>query len=145
MVNPTISIVAGPPPQPGEQCFDPVDLTGQTFPVALTGTFPGDSGGGPSCDTTPNNIVWYAFTPSTSGSFTIAANNATSTYAYSRLAVFQGLSCSPKGAEVACQTASSTSISATVNLTAGAPYLIMFFTDGDSFSMVNPSISITAN
>jgi hypothetical protein len=145
MVDPTISIAQAPPPAPGEQCFNPVDLTAQAFPVVLTGTFTDDSGGGGTCDTTPNNIVWYAFTPSTTGSYTIAANNATSTEAYSRLAVFEGLSCSPKGAQVACQTANDTYVTATVDLTAGTSYLITFFTDGDTYTMVNPSITITAN
>ena len=59
--------------------------------------------------------------------------------------VFEGLSWSPKGAEVACEAENDTYITAPGNLTAGAPYLIMFFTDGTSFTMVDPSISITAN
>jgi hypothetical protein len=145
MVDPTISIALAPPPDPGEQCIDPVDLTGATFPVTLTGDFTDDSGTGGSCDSTPTNIVWYAFTPPTTGSYTIAGNNATTDEAYSRLAVFEGLGCAPQGTQVACETADLTYVSTTVDLTAGSPYLITFFTDGDPYGMENPSITITAN
>jgi hypothetical protein len=126
----------------GMACSDPEDLTGASFPVQLTGTFDDDPASGPSCDTTPTNVVWYTFTPSTTGWYEIQANNQTTTLAYSRLAVFEGTTCAPHGTEVACGTDSSTSVSTTVSLTQGTTYLIMFFTDGDTYTMVDPSIDI---
>ena len=126
----------------GMACSDPEDLTGASFPVQLTGTFDDDPASGPSCDTTPNNVVWYTFTPSTTGLYEIQAGNQTTTIAFSRLAVFEGTACGTYGTEVDCVTAISTDISTTVSLTQGTTYLIMFFTDGDTYTMVDPSISI---
>jgi hypothetical protein len=142
MVDPTISITPTPP---GFACGTPEDLTGATFPYQLTGDYTDDSGSGGTCDSTPNNIVWFTYTPSTTGSYTINADNATSTYAYSRLAVFEGVTCSPTGTQLACETASGTSISATLDLTQGTEYLFMFYTDGASYSMIDPTIEIIAN
>ncbi len=134
------------PSSDGELCSAPEDLTGATFPVALTGTFDNDPalpfgcGGG-----TATNVVWYEFTPPTTGSYTIDALNNTTTEAYSRLAIRTGLTCNPYGAEVACVTNSDIDASATVNLTAGTAYLIAFFTDGNAYAMVSSIVDITAN
>ncbi|HVY47391.1 MAG TPA: hypothetical protein VHB21_15995, partial [Minicystis sp.] len=141
MVDPEISI--GPPPA-GSVCDNAVDVTGASFPVQLTGEFDDDPAVGGSCDTTPNNAVWFSFIPATTASYTISVANATTTFAYSRLAVFDGAGCSPLGTEVTCVTNSAKTASAQVSLTAGHPYRILFHTDGDSYTMVDPQITITS-
>ena len=47
---------------------------------------------------------------------------------------------SPYGTELACETANSHIISATVSLTAGSTYLMMFFTDDEPYTMVDPRV-----
>jgi hypothetical protein len=44
---------------------------------------------------------------------------------------------------VACATSSNKTPSTTVTLTQGVTYLILFYTDGDSYTMIDPSITIT--
>ncbi|MBW2457663.1 MAG: hypothetical protein JRI68_24375, partial [Deltaproteobacteria bacterium] len=52
-------------------------------------------------------------------------------------------SCAPFGAEVGCTTYSGKSITlSNLSLTGGQPYLIMFYTDGESYTMINPQITI---
>ncbi len=143
MVNPQITVTTLPPPPPGSFCNSPASLTGQTFPYGLTGTFDDDPPTGGSCDTYSYNAVWYEYTPASTGTYSINASNATTTNAWSRLAVFTGLGCTPFGTEVGCTTANATSITLnSLSLTGGQPYLIMFYTDGDSYTMVNPQITI---
>jgi hypothetical protein len=142
MIDPTITIATTAPPLPGEMCVSSVDLSAVTFPYQLTGTFGNDAVGG-SCDTTATNIVWYTFTPTVTQSYTISAVNYTATNAWSRLAIFETASCSPYGAQVACATSSNKTPSTTVTLTQGVTYLILFYTDGDSYTMIDPSITIT--
>ena len=142
MVNPSISITRATTGG-GEFCATAADVTSATFPYQLTGTFNDDPAAGGSCDTTPTNAVWFSYTPATTGYYTISTTNHTSTGAYSVLAVFQGTSCSPLGTQQACVTASSTTAAAAVLLQGGTPYLILFHTDGASYTMVNPSITVT--
>ncbi len=140
MIDPEISV--GPPPA-GALCQTADDVTGATFPVQLAGTFDLDPPVGGSCDTSPTNAVWFSFTPPSTTTYTVSLANATTTNAYSRVAIFSGTACAPLGAEVACVTASGKSVQAMAALTAGQPYRIAFYTDGDSYSMVDPSITIT--
>jgi hypothetical protein len=142
MVDPSITITPTGPPPPATVCATAADLTGQSFPYSLVGDFQDDATGG-SCDTAATNIVWYLFTPATSATYTIDAVNATVMNSYSRLAVFETASCVPYGAEVGCVTASDTLITLSVPLTAGTTYLILFYTDGPTWQMLNPSITIT--
>jgi hypothetical protein len=138
-----IAISIRSPAAPGSLCTEAVDVTDATsFPVTLTGTFDDDPAVGGSCDTTPTNAVWFTYTPLVDGAYRITTTNATTTSAYSRLAVFEGTSCAPYGAQLACGVASGKTITQSVFLTAGTPYLILFHTDGTSYTMVNPSISI---
>lgn len=127
----------------GEQCPQAVDITGATMPVALSGTFDHDGWGNPSCDTSPTNTVWYTFTPSQSGVYEFRAQNYSGTNAYSRLALFAGESCSPLGTEVHCSTDSSRVVETPVTLLAGTRYVIAFYTDGQSYTMVDPTLSVT--
>jgi hypothetical protein len=140
-VNHVITIAA--PTPPGSTCADAVDLAGVTFPYQLTGTFDDDPATGGSCDTTPTNAVWFKYTPAASGTYNLTVENNTTTAAYARLAMFSGSSCSPLGTELGCLTAQGTTIDAEASLVGGTTYLILFHTDGNSFTMVNPSISIT--
>lgn len=128
---------------PGAICSSPADVTSETFPFHLYGVFDDDPSAGGSCDPSPNNAVWFTFTPPPTTSYTIQLQNHTTTFAYSRVAVFQTIACGPYGAEIACEANSSRSISTTVNLTQGITYLILFYTDGESYTMVNPEITIT--
>lgn len=127
----------------GTVCAQAMDVSGASFPVQLQNTFDDDPAAGGSCDTTPTNVVWFAFTPATTGYHQIDLQNFTGTYAYSRVAVFAGAGCSPLGAEIACKSNSSKTVSATIPLTQGVSYRIMFYTDGDSYTMIDPQITIT--
>ncbi|MCC6526961.1 MAG: hypothetical protein IT373_30215 [Polyangiaceae bacterium] len=142
MVDPTLTVTSVPV-SPGGLCQVAYDVSAETFPFTLTGTFEDDPTVGGSCDTTPTNVVWFSFTPSATASYTVSLVNHTGTFAYSRVAVFTGLGCVPYGSQVACTTASSTSVSTSATLTAGQPYLIAFYTDGNAYTMVDPEITIT--
>ena len=142
MVDPQITITTTAPPLPGEMCISAVDLSAETFPYSLTGTFTNDGPGG-SCDATATNIVWYTYTPTVTQDYTISGVNYTGTLAYSRLAIFETASCNPYGAQVACVTSSNKTPSTTVTLTQGVTYLIAFYTDGESYTMIDPDITIT--
>jgi len=135
-----------PPPPLGGACTDPIDLDTVGVPHTEIGQF--DSAGAPagSCDTTADNAVWYTYTPSTTGWYTIDATNAeTATNPYSRVAVFETTVCSPLGAEVACGANAANAISMDyVHLTGGTTYLIVFYTDGVSYLMVNPTMNVQA-
>jgi hypothetical protein len=136
------SLTVSPDP-PGTMCADAADISAVVFPYQLMGTFDDDPPTGPTCDISPTNTVWYTYTPSFTGEHEILATNHTTTKAYSRLAIFEGTSCTPYGAEVDCQSDTSTSVTSTVALNAGTSYLLMFFTDGASYTMVDPEITIS--
>jgi hypothetical protein len=141
MVNPDIAISLAP--TSGGSCASPANLTGAAFPYVMTGTFTDStSAAGGSCDTTPTNIVWYTFTPTVSKPYVITATNATTTLAYSRLAIFETAACAPHGTQFSCTTAAAKTVTTTGNLVAGTTYLLAFYTDGDTYTMVNPSITI---
>jgi hypothetical protein len=142
MVDPEIEIVSQSSP-PGTTCTEAADVSAETFPYQLVGTFDDDPAMGPSCDTTVTNTVWFTYTPSASDEYEIITTNNTSTNAYSRLAVFEGTGCDPYGTELDCQTSSSKTVTSTTLFNAGTSYLIMFFTDGESYTMVDPEIDIT--
>jgi hypothetical protein len=128
----------------GHTCGTPFHVTDDLLPVELVGTFDDDPAVGGSCDTTPNNVVWFTYTPDTTDIYRIDLTNGSSTNAYSRVAVFETTSCSPYGTELTCVTATSKSISAEVTLTADATYLIPFYTDGEVYTMVDPLLEIEA-
>jgi len=141
MEDPEISItplVIGP----GAECSTAIDVSGVTFPFVVSGTFDLDPIQGGTCDTTPDNAVFFRYTPTSSGWFQIELENDTTTVAYSRMVVFETAACSPYGPEVVCLTANSLDISVNVDLTAGQTYLILFHTDGDIYTMVDPQITI---
>ena len=144
MDDPSISITAAAAPAGGLMCEAADDVSAATFPYALTGTFNDDDYAGSTCDTTPNNVVWFRYTPTVTQPYTITANNATTTLAYSRLAVFESNACDPFGTEVDCTTNTDQDATLTgVTLNAGQEYLIAFHTDGETWTMVDPSITIT--
>jgi hypothetical protein len=128
--------------QAGGLCSTAVDLTNATFPVQVTGTFADDPSAGGTCDTTPTNVAWFTYTAPETNTFVISGVNASTTSAWSRIAVFESDACSPYGAQVSCTTATSKSITATAAMVMGQTYLIMFYTDGDTYTMVDPTITI---
>ncbi len=140
MESPTIT-VENMANTPGIVCSQAADVTSQTFPYQLTGTFDIDGDGG-TCDTEANNSVFFTYTPASSGFYQIDLLNNTTTYAYSRLAVYQTANCNPFGTEVSCESNSAQDISSVVDLTGGTTYLIQYYTDGDSYTTVNPEITI---
>jgi hypothetical protein len=141
MVDPSLDLTPVPY-DPGEVCQEAIDLSAVTFPHAVTGTFDEDPAAGGSCDTTPTNAVWFTYTPATTGNYTVTAENQSTSYPYSRLAVFEGAGCSPLGTELDCMVSSSDTVSTTVTLDAGTPYLLLFHTDGDTYTMVDPIVDI---
>jgi Lamin Tail Domain len=141
MTDPEIDIL---PPIAGDSCGDTVDLSSATFPHSLTGTFPHDPATGFSCDTDPTNVVWYEFTPSTTGIYTFDATNNTTDDAYAGMVVLDGASCAPYDTELFCTLTQEKFASDSDLLTAGNTYLIAFFTDADEYSMVDPTITITS-
>ncbi len=142
MVDPELDVTYTPQP-PGNHCTIPIDISSATFPHQEAGTFSDDPVVGFSCDSIPTNTIWYQFTAPSTGTFDIAATNATTTPAYSRLVVLETSGCDPYGSEVTCVDANDTSITASVSLTAGTTYLIAFFTDGEAYTMVDPSITLS--
>jgi len=129
---------------PGETCDSAANVSAEAFPFQLFGTFGDDPATGGSCDTNANNTVWFSYTPAVTGDFLISLTNNTTTDAYSRLAVFSTTECSPYGTELTCATAVGKTVSDTVALTAGTPHLIMFYTDDESYTMIDPVIDLSA-
>jgi hypothetical protein len=148
MSEPTPEQTPAPTPipgPPGSTCSVPCDVSEASFPFQVTGTFDDDPEVGVGCDSSPTNTVWFSYSPSGDGSYTINLANNTVTSAYSRIAVLETTSCGPYGSEISCTTSTSKSISDTVTLTNGVTYLIMFFTDDALYTMVDPVIEITKN
>ncbi len=128
---------------PAGDCAHARDITAETFPLSLTGTFGDDPSSGFSCASSPTNVVWFQYQAPESGEYGIGVTNGTAGTAGSGLAVFDGTSCNPYGTELVCNQAGGKDMAAHVSLTAGSTYLIAFFTDSDDSSMENPSISIS--
>jgi len=141
MEDPTISITQLPPPGPGDSCSQPKDVSGETFPFTFTGQFDQDPAVAGSCDTSPTNAVWFSYTPTTTGYYSVSLTNQAATSA-SRLAIFHGASCSPLGTELSCTTDSANTAASAVLMQQGSPYTIVFYTDGDYYTMVDPIIHI---
>jgi hypothetical protein len=59
------------------------------------------------------------------------------------VAVFEGLVCDPLGDEVGCAAVNAKSAAVVVELVGDAPYLIVFYTDGEWWPMTDPEITIT--
>ncbi|MBW2525912.1 MAG: hypothetical protein JRI23_17145 [Deltaproteobacteria bacterium] len=135
---PEISIA----PSEGDICANPADVSSVTFPYQIIGEFTDDPATGASCSTSTYNTVWYAYTPTATDWYQITLENFTTTTGYSRVAVFETLGCSPYGTPIACEAPSSKVATALVNLTAGQPYLIMFFTSSATYTMIDPEIDI---
>jgi hypothetical protein len=140
MIDPQIDIRAL---GEGELCTEAADVSAETFPFQLIGTFNHDPVVAPTCDDTPTNAVWFSYTPTTDGTYGITATNHTATAAWSRLAVFESASCDPLGTQVSCIANMALTATASVTLTAGTTYVILSYTDGDTFTMVDPEIAIT--
>jgi hypothetical protein len=141
MLDPSIEVDVAPPPPNGTYCSNAVDV-GSSL-VSSTGTFDDDPTAQGSCVySSPTNAFWFSYTPSATDSYRVIVSNATTTYAYSRLVAFQGASCSPLGSEIACETNSSKTVSAELTMTAGQTYTFLAHTDGESYTMVNPSVTV---
>ncbi len=141
MVDPTLTITKYEVPV-GAECTDPV--TASLGVTTATGSFEADLAADSfSCGATPFNVAWFSFTPAEAGEYDLTAVNASTTLAGSRLVVLTGDTCAPYGAEVVCGTAAGKTISRRVTLAANETYLIAFFTDGNTYTMVNPTLTIT--
>jgi len=142
MVNPSISIQTTTV-APGELCEEAYDVSGATFPVQLMGSFDYDPALGVSCDSSLSNAVWFRYTPTVSGSHLIhLTNNTTASSVWSRLAIFTTAACTPYGPEVDCVTNTDKTGTASVVLTQGVEYLILFATGFESDPMEDPEIQI---
>jgi hypothetical protein len=124
----------------GDSCGDAIDLSGATFPHTEVGTFDVEPPIYGSCvdDFEPGNGAWFEFTPTVTATYRIELQNATSTEAYSRVAVYDGCG----GAEVGCATYDDLFVIVSVPMTAGTSYKILFHTDDDVYTMVNPTVTI---
>lgn len=144
MVNPVVNVGVKPPPPPGGECDSAVDVTAQTLPYQQLGLFEDDpSNASPSCDTAPTNAVWFLYQPTATDWYDLTLTNNTLDNSYSRVAIFEGTSCSPPGPELYCGTESDTTITTdSVYLTAGVTYTVLFYTDGDSYDMEDPSLDV---
>ena len=56
--------------------------------------------------------------------------------------MFATNACNPYGTQQACVTTTNKLASTSLTLTAGTTYLIMFYTNGSTYTMVNPQITI---
>ena len=120
-----------------------IEFNGDGSGQPYAGDFGQDPETGGSCDATPTNAVWFNYTPTVSGWYEVLAQNHTTAWAYSRLAMFEGVGCDPLGTELFCETANSKTVLTAVDLTADTSYLILFHTDDDSYPMVDPEVSFT--
>ncbi len=134
----TIQITA----TPGANCDSAIDLSSELFPYDLTGYFETDDTGG-SCDPAATNMVFYSYTPTSTGTYTVQFENNTATAAYTRIWISEG-DCTFPGTEIDCDETLGTLGSTQVSLTSGQEYSIVAYTNGESYTMIDPSISITA-
>jgi hypothetical protein len=126
----------------GASCAEAVDVSSESFPYQLSGVFDNDGEPGGTCDPESDNAVWFAYTPTATGWYEVYAENHTATDAWSRLAIFETDACDPYGPELDCVTNTDVHATATLELTASVTYLIMFYTDGEWWTMVDPEITI---
>jgi hypothetical protein len=135
----------GSPCGDGMTCDSAADLLAATFPSTLAGSFTRDLARATSCGgSSLTNVAWFRFFPGNTYPYRITATNP-NTGAGSRIAVFDGTSCAPLGAEVACAASATNSVSITVSApSATSSLLIAFFTHADSSAMTNPSIDVAA-
>ncbi len=128
----------------GESCETIVDVPPTGEPLTVEGTFSGSMPTGTtSCpDSSPTNAFWFGYFPMEAGTYTVTTQNQSSTFAWSRLAVFEGFSCDPLPTELSCDQFLSKTVVKTVEMTAGTPYMFLFYTDGSGFTMVDPIITI---
>ena len=125
----------------GHICENPVVLGMGTN--QLTGVFEDDPAGIATCSNQTANAVWAVFTAPADGGYGIHSQNNSDTMAWSRLVVLDGESCSPYGPELFCATENDTSINGEVYLDEGATVLIVFLTDGEEWTMIDPVIRVT--
>ena len=142
MTNPGITIEPVVVVSGGQSCDTAADVSSLSFPVELNGFFAEDPLVTKSCgEATAYNSVWFLYTPAFSGEYTIELNNAF-TLAYGRVAVFDGGGCLPLGIEAACATSDVPGVNVTLTMSADQTYVILYHTDGDDWSMQNPTISV---
>jgi hypothetical protein len=150
--------------EPGQHCLTAADITGQTMPfdvdeegepqdcpegancLSLIGTFDDDpSSAGGSCDSSPNNVVWFQYTAEADGPFEFSVINQSETNSYSRIVIYEGTSCGTMGTEINCTTSTNKKPAATAELEAGKTYLVLYYTDdfgSDSYTTVDPQIKV---
>jgi hypothetical protein len=130
----------------GETCYAAVNVSDETFPFQVVGAFDEEPALTQTCgDGTPSNAVWLSFTPVESGDYFISTQNFSATNAHSRLAVHETAACNPVGPQLSCQATDTKTVNAAVTLTAGTAYTIVFYTEAESSTMVDPTIFITRN
>jgi hypothetical protein len=142
MESPIVDIQPSPG---GLSCPDPAVITPGAFPVTLplVGTYGDDPALAPTCDTTVTNASWWQFTPTTTDYYSFHFTNATGTNAYSRAVIYQSAACLPTG-ELACTTNAAKDVTTSgVQLTAGTTYTLLFYTDGETYTMIDPSVEVS--
>ncbi len=60
------------------------------------------------------------------------------------MVVLDGIMCNPYGFELFCHSANAKSITGTVDLAEGQTVLIVFMTDGEQWTMVDPVLTLVA-
>jgi hypothetical protein len=97
-----------------------------------------------SCDTdtSPGYGAWFQYLVTESGSYMITATNETETLSHSRMTLYQGIGCGAEAQEVECSIAPDKEVSTVVDLEANTVYMVHFYSDGPTFTMVNPTVSI---
>jgi hypothetical protein len=133
----------------GENCSAAAGLD-ENGHASLTGDFAVDVGYSGSCVSAPwsgpegPNSVWFSFDATASGQHVASAVmlGATGTWSdpWNRLVIYDG--CGPEAAEVACGTATGPDVDLTFDAEAGKTYKVLYHTDGDSYAMVDPSITV---
>jgi hypothetical protein len=141
LVNPSagMSLVST---DPGNGCQLPRDVSGETFPLQVNGDFRCEPLAAGSCVTEAYNALWFAYTATSSSTHTITVTNSCSS-CDSNLAVFDGSSCEPLGNELACESVSGPSATATAALATGTDYRIVYTTSNRNHVPLDPEITIT--
>ena len=125
----------------GDECTNAAEVfMGEN---AFTGIFHDDPIDVFSCADDMYNAIWLEFTAPEDGVYEIHAQNNTTTWPNSRMVILDGTDCSPYGSELLCSDSNARSMTEEVALTAGQTVLIVFSTNLDSNTMVNPVITIT--
>jgi len=123
----------------GDACQKPIDVTGSSFPLPITGNFKAALTKPGSCGWKYSNL-WLKYTAATSGWHEFKLTNGDTTSSMS-LAVLSG-NCDSLS-ELVCKKLYSNVVGSFAELTAGSSYLVGMATSNGTDSILNPTVSIT--